>query len=282
MNNKTRQAITYSTAVILVAVMAIAFYGCSTEENIRDDSASLQQNEQTVQENKTDAEREFEDPKALEVQNFGWTLNDEGYVNFAIEISNPNDYVEAMEPSITVTVLDENNQKVAEETTTISAIKPQDVYCMSYVANKDAQASSNAVGKIANVAVSVSVTDEGWKIYDGSDTDVTTEIGYVLADQNSSPSEIDGVTVFSGKIAVNTDEGQPVNKADSALDKDSALPAYVNIVLYGNDDRIVGGYYDIVDVPLNGDVVDYAVYAFDAPTYQSYKVFVRPYDYAVQ
>lgn len=281
MNNKTRQAIACSIAAILVVTMTMTFCGCTTEENIRDGSALMQQNEQAVQQDKTNAESELEAPKALEVQNFGWTLNDEGYVNFAIEINNPNNYVEAMEPSITVTVLDENNQKIAEETTTISAIKPKDVYCMSYVANKDAQANGKAAGEIADLAVSVSVADEGWKIYDGSDTDVTTEIGYVLADQNSSPSEIDGVTVFSGKIAVNTDEGQPINRTDSALDKDSALPAYVNIVLYGNDDHIAGGYYDVVDVPLNGDVVDYTVYAFDAPAYQGYKVFVHPYDYNV-
>lgn len=278
--------------VVLMVAMLIYASGCAnevahnSEENSSNASTNTQSNGATDANTSnsavSEAESELLSPTALEVTNFGWTLSAEGYVNFAVAIRNPNNYVEAMAPSITIATLDKDNNKITEERTLISAIRPQQTYEVSYIANKDAQASPDVASRIVNVTVAVTVADDGWGIYDPNDEDITTETEYVVTEQAVVPSDVDGVNAFTGKVSINTEEGQAVTQLDDETVANGAFPSYVNVILYGENEQIVGGYYDVYDVPLNGDPIDYSIYAFNAPQYANYKVFVHPYDYIVK
>lgn len=286
----TRKTITTcAISAAAAAALAFALAGCaSTPSNTAssddaDNSAQAAANAEAISDasDGSAAEAELENPADLQVTDFGWTVTDDGYVNFAVAIFNPNKYIEAEDPIMHIKVLDASNHVICDESTQISAIRPMSTYEMSYVANKDADGNQVNKDQIADVSIAVEVADDEWAAYDENDSDITTEINYAIANQNVVASDVDGVDEFQGRIAVLTDEGEAVNKLPDAVADSETIPTYVNIILYGLDGSIVAGYYDVYDVPLNGDVIDYSVYAFNAPEYNGYKVFVHPYDYEI-
>ena len=52
----------------------------------------------------------------------------------------------------------------------------------------------------------------------------------------------------------------------------------VNTVLYDENEKMLGGYFDIVELN-DADGEPFQIYMIDAPEYNSYQVFVSPYVY---
>ncbi len=205
------------------------------------------------------AEQEAANPAELQIVDSGWFAADNGMVDFAVEVQNPNHTVEAVDPVIEVVGKDDSGNVLFDETIETPGVLPDSTYYYSYVAGSTADASANSteVVKPATVEFSISTPEGSWQATDQKLGDV-----YTVQDNGATDTQF-GAKEFTGTVT-----------ASESLD--GATQSRVDVVLLDQDGKIEGGYFKIVDTQ-PGQAADYDIYAVGAPEYASYAVYASPW-----
>lgn len=206
------------------------------------------------------AQQEAAHPAELQIVDSGWFVSDNGMVDFAVEIQNPNQTVEAVEPVIEVVGKDDAGNVLFDEKIETPGVLPNSTYYYSYVAGMTAQngTADEEVVKPATVDFTVTTPEGSWETTDESLANV-----YTVQDNGAKDSEF-GAKEFTGTVT-----------ASKSLDK--ATQSRVDVVLLDKDGHIEGGYFKIVDTE-PGKAADYDIFAIDAPDYASYAVYASPWN----
>lgn len=205
------------------------------------------------------AEQEAASPAELQIVDSGWFAADNGMVDFAVEVQNPNHTVEAVNPVIEVVGKDESGNVLFDETIETPGVLPDSTYYYSYVAGSSANASAEATETVKPATVDFTITtpEGSWKATDQKLGDV-----YAVTDGGVSDTEF-GAKEFKGTVT-----------ASEQLD--GADQSRVDVILLDKDGNIEGGYFKIVDTTA-GQAADYDIYAVGAPEYASYAVYASPW-----
>ena len=219
-----------------------------------------QTDEQTdVEVTEATAEEEAANPAELQIVDSGWFASDNGMVDFAVEVTNPNHTVEATDAIIEVVGKDDAGNVLFDETIETPGVLPDSTYYYSYVAGSTANSSamSNEVVTPTTVEFSISTPEGSWAATDQKLADV-----YTVQDNGANDTQF-GAKEFTGTVT-----------ASEALD--GATQSRVDVVLLDADGNIEGGYFKIVDTT-PGQAVDYDIYAVGAPDFASYAVYASPW-----
>lgn len=111
------------------------------------------------------AEQEAANPAELQIVDSGWFVADNGMVDFAVEVQNPNKTVEAVDPVIEVVGKDDGGNVIFDETIETPGVLPDSTYYYSYVAGSTANSSatSTEVVKPATVEFAITTPEGSWK-----------------------------------------------------------------------------------------------------------------------
>lgn len=205
------------------------------------------------------AEQEAAAPAELQIVDSGWFVADNGMVDFAVEVQNPNHTVESIDPVIEVVGKDDAGNVIFDESIQTPGVLPDSTYYYSYVAGATTNGTGNAeeVVKPATVEFSISTPEGSWQATDEKLSDV-----YTVQDNGVTDSDF-GAKEFTGTVT-----------ASEALD--GATQSRVDVVLLDGNGKIEGGYFKIVDTQ-PGQAANYDIFAIDAPDYASYAVYASPW-----
>lgn len=215
--------------------------------------------QQTAPATEATAEQEAASPAALQIVDSGWFAADNGMVDFAVKVQNPNQTVEAVDPVIEVVGKDEAGNVIFDETIETPGVLPDSTYYYSYVAGSTAKAADDATETVKPATVDFSITtpEGSWKATDQKLGDV-----YAVTDGGAADTQF-GAKEFTGTVT-----------ASESLD--GAEQSRVDVILLDKDGKIEGGYFKIVDTE-PGQAADYDIYAVGAPEFASYAVYASPW-----
>lgn len=162
------------------------------------------------------AEQEAANPAELQIVDSGWFAADNGMVDFAVKVQNPNKTVEAIDPVIEVVGKDDSGNVIFDETIETPGVLPDSTYYYSYVAGSTADSSANSteVVKPATVEFSITTPEGSWEATDQKLADV-----YVVQDGGAADTQF-GAKEFTGTVT-----------ASESLD--GATQSRVDVVLLG-------------------------------------------------
>lgn len=259
--------------VALSGLFAVSLVGCAAQSSQTAPAGSEQavvQTEETQgpaagqaavdeQADAATAEQEAANPAELQIVDSGWFAADNGMVDFAVKVQNPNKTVEAIDPVIEVVGKDDSGNVIFDETIETPGVLPDSTYYYSYVAGSTADSSANSteVVKPATVEFSITTPEGSWEATDQKLADV-----YAVQDGGATDTQF-GAKEFTGTVT-----------ASESLD--GATQSRVDVVLLDQDGKIEGGYFKIVDTE-PGQAADYDIYAVGAPQYASYTVYASPW-----
>lgn len=267
----------YMGWVALSGLFAVSLVGCAAQSSQTAPAGSEQAVVQTEEtqgpaagqaavDEQTDAEadaataeQEAANPAELQIVDSGWFAADNGMVDFAVKVQNPNKTVEAIVPVIEVVGKDDSGNVIFDETIETPGVLPDSAYYYSYVAGSTADSSANSteVVKPATVEFSITTPEGSWEATDQKLADV-----YAVQDGGATDTQF-GAKEFTGTVT-----------ASESLD--GATQSRVDVVLLDQDGKIEGGYFKIVDTE-PGQAADYDIYAVGAPQYASYAVYASPW-----
>lgn len=109
--------------------------------------------------------QEAANPRELQIVDSGWFAADNGMVDFAVKVQNPNKTVEAIDPVIEVVGKDDSGNVIFDETIETPGVLPDSAYYYSYVAGSTADSSANSteVVKPATVEFSITTPEGSWR-----------------------------------------------------------------------------------------------------------------------
>lgn len=259
--------------VALSGLFAVSLVGCAAQSSQTAPAGSEQavvQTEETQgpaagqaavdeQADAATAEQEAANPAELQIVDSGWFAADNGMVDFAVKVQNPNKTVEAIDPVIEVVGKDDSGNVIFDETIETPGVLPDSTYYYSYVAGSTADSSANSteVVKPATVEFSITTPEGSWEATDQKLADV-----YAVQDGGATDTQF-GAKEFTGTVT-----------ASESLD--GATQSRVDVVLLDQDGKIEGGYFKIVDTE-PGQAADYDIYAVGAPQCASYAVYASPW-----
>ena len=99
---------------------------------------------------------------------------DNGMVDFAVEVQNPNKTVEAVDPVIEVVGKDDGGNVIFDETIETPGVLPDSTYYYSYVAGFIANRPISKVVKPATVEFAITTPEGSWRATDQTLADVYT------------------------------------------------------------------------------------------------------------
>lgn len=205
------------------------------------------------------AQQEAASPAELQIVDSGWFVADNGMVDFAVKVQNPNHTVEAVDPVIEVVGKDDGGNVLFDETIETPGVLPDSTYYYSYVAGSTANSSATStdVVKPATVDFTIKTPEGSWKATDQKLGDV-----YAVQDKGATDTQF-GAKEFTGTVT-----------ASEQLD--GADQSRVDVILLDQNGKIEGGYFKIVDTEA-GKAADYDIYAVGAPQFASYAVYASPW-----
>ena len=264
----------YMGWVALSGLFAVSLVGCAAQSSQTAPAGSEQavvQTEETQgpaagqaavdeQADAATAEQEAANPAELQIVDSGWFAADNGMVDFAVKVQNPNKTVEAIDPVIEVVGKDDSGNVIFDETIEAPGVLPDSTYYYSYVAGSTADSSANSteVVKPATVEFSITTPEGSWEATDQKLADV-----YAVQDGGATDTQF-GAKEFTGTVT-----------ASESLD--GATQSRVDVVLLDGNGKIEGGYFKIVDTQ-PGQAADYDIFAVGAPDYTSYAVYASPWN----
>ena len=174
--------------VALSGLFAVSLVGCAAQSSQTAPAGSEQavvQTEETQgpaagqaavdeQADAATAEQEAANPAELQIVDSGWFAADNGMVDFAVKVQNPNKTVEAIDPVIEVVGKDDSGNVIFDETIETPGVLPDSTYYYSYVAGSTADSSANSteVVKPATVEFSITTPEGSWEATDQKLADV--------------------------------------------------------------------------------------------------------------
>ena len=258
--------------VALAGLFAVSVAGCAAPatstapagseqavEQAQDEGPAAEQAATDEQVDAATAEQEAASPAELQIVDSGWFAADNGMVDFAVEVQNPNHTVEAVNPVIEVVGKDDAGNVIFDETIETPGVLPDSTYYYSYVAGSTANASaeSTEVVKPATVDFTITTPKGSWEATDQKLGDVYTVTDGGAADTDFGAKEFKGTVTASEQL-------------------DGADQSRVDVILLDKDGKIEGGYFKIVDTEV-GQAADYDIYAVGAPEFASYAVYASPW-----
>lgn len=228
-------------------------------EQAQDEGPAAEQAATDEQVDAATAEQEAASHAELQIVDSGWFAADNGMVDFAVEVQNPNHTVEAVNPVIEVVGKDDAGNVIFNETIETPGVLPDSTYYYSYVAGSTANASaeSTEVVKPATVDFTITTPEGSWEATDQKLGDVYTVTDGGAADTDFGAKEFKGTVTASEQL-------------------DGADQSRVDVILLDKDGKIEGGYFKIVDTEA-GQAADYDIYAVGAPEFASYAVYASPW-----
>lgn len=256
---------------VLAGLFAMGLAGCSVQSAVAPSGSEAGDGQgvetQVVSIDQLDAdeaaeiaEQESTSPAALEIVDSGWFAADNGMVDFALAVQNPNHTVEATDAVIEVIGKDDAGNLLFDETIETPGILPESTYYYSYVAGSTAVEPNNGDDEVvlpATVEFSISTPEDAWKA-----TDETLAEVYTVQDNGAADTRF-GAKEFTGTVT-----------ASESLD--GAVQSRVDVVLLDGEGHIEGGYFKIVETS-PGQSVDYDIYAVGAPDFASYAIYASPW-----
>ena len=187
------------------------------------------------------AEQEAANPAELQIVDSGWFVADNGMVDFAVKVQNPNKTVAAVDPVIEVVGKDDSGNVLFDETIETPGVLPDSTYYYSYVAGSTANSSatSTEVVKPSTVEFAITTPEGLWEATDQKLADV-----YAVQDNGAADTQL-GAKEFTGTVT-----------ASESLD--GATQSRVDVVLLDQNGKIEGGYFKIVDTQ-PGQAADYDI-----------------------
>lgn len=261
------------TIAALSAVMALSIAGCASNPTVNDEAANGQQatsQEQTAE--ATDAnteqaaapartpEEELADPADLTIVDYGWFPAENGMVDFAVEVQNTNDTMEAVAPIIHAVAKDADGNVLFEKDVDVPSVLPDSTYYFSMVTGDNSGlklAGGQSAPQPESMEFTIETPDDAWQ-----QTDVTIGDIYQISDGGISDTDF-GAKEFTGTVTA----------SDEVAGSDQSR---VDVILFDGDGNIEGGYFKIVETT-PGTAVDYEVYAMGAPDFASYQVYASPW-----
>ena len=258
--------------VALSGLFAVSLAGCAAQtdqaaagseqavDQAETEGPAAEQAATDEQVDEATAEQEAANPAELQIVDSGWFAADNGMVDFAVEVQNPNHTVEAIDPVIEVVGKDDAGNVIFDETIETPGVLPDSTYYYSYVAGSSSPtaAEGGEVVKPATVEFSISTPEGSWQATDQKLADV-----YTVQDNGATDSDF-GAKEFTGTVT-----------ASESLD--GAAQSRVDVVLLDGNGKIEGGFFKIVDTQ-PGQAADYDIFAIDAPDYASYAVYASPWN----
>lgn len=257
--------------VAFAGLFALSLAGCTaaqTEQPTAPDNGTpaaveaVEETEEVVTAEPADeatAEQEAANPAALQIVDSGWFAADNGMVDFAVKVQNPNKTVEAINPVIEVVGKDDAGNVIFDETIETPGVLPDSTYYYSYVAGSTASKGTDSTtsAKPATVDFAITTPEGSWQATEQKLADV-----YAVADGGAADTQF-GAKEFTGTVT-----------ASEQLD--GATQSRVDVILLDKDGKIEGGYFKIVDTE-PGQAADYDIYAVGAPEFASYAVYASPW-----
>ena len=261
------------TIAALSAAMALTIAGCASNPTVNDEAANGQQ--ATSQEQAAEAtdattdqasapartpEEELADPADLTIVDYGWFPAENGMVDFAVEVQNTNDTMEAVSPVIHAVAKDADGNVMFEKDVDVPAVLPDSTYYFSMVTGGDSgfmMTGQTEAAQPDSMEFTIETADDAWQ-----QTDVTVGDIYQINDGGVSDTDF-GAKEFTG----------PVTASDEVAGSDQSR---VDVILFDSDGNIEGGFFKIVETT-PGQAVDYDVYAMGAPDFASYQVYASPW-----
>lgn len=228
-------------------------------EQVQDEGPAAEQAAVDEQADKATAEQEAANPAELQIVDSGWFAADNGMVDFAVKVQNPNKTVEAVNPVIEVVGKDDAGNVIFDETIETPGVLPDSTYYYSYVAGSTASKGTDSTtsAKPATVDFAITTPEGSWQATEQKLADV-----YAVADGGAADTQF-GAKEFTGTVT-----------ASEQLD--GATQSRVDVILLDKDGKIEGGYFKIVDTE-PGQAADYDIYAVGAPEFASYAVYASPW-----
>lgn len=134
----------YMGWVALSGLFAVSLVGCAAQSSQTAPAGSEQavvQTEETQgpaagqaavdeQADAATAEQEAANPAELQIVDSGWFAADNGMVDFAVKVQNPNKTVEAIDPVIEVVGKDDSGNVIFDETIETPGVLPDSTYLL--------------------------------------------------------------------------------------------------------------------------------------------------------
>lgn len=157
------------------------------------------------------AEQEAANPAELQIVDSGWFAADNGMVDFAVKVQNPNKTVEAIDPVIEVVGKDDSGNVIFDETIETPGVLPDSTYYYSYVAGSTADSSANSteVVKPATVEFSITTPEGSWEATD-------QKLAHVYAVQDGGATDTQfGAKEFTGTVTASSRWMAPRSRAST-------------------------------------------------------------------
>ena len=233
---------------ILCALLATSMVGCAARINTIGNSTNST-DVQTEEKKPETPKPPKADPSDLEIIESGWSVTEDGYVQYGIGIKNPNKDYEARLFTITVSGKDENGKILFSEYSVIGSVFPNgEYYFGTQVGNGLAPTSLDFI---------ISVSENNW--VESSDQSTSR---FVISNTNEIPGDY-GLVSFTGEI--------------STTDKSATGGVFLSLVFRNKEGKIIGGSNGFTDIATTNTKYPFEVRTFSPVEHDKYDIFAYVY-----
>lgn len=229
------------TCVIALALQAALLAGCTSEEARKAEP----ENTQPAVEQSVAAV-----PEDLQLIETGYTVDESGYVQFAVGVRNPNKDFEAQRYILRIAGKDDAGKIVFSDDQMMNFLQPEGEDWFACTAGNGTAPST--------VEFDLSIKDDNWV-----ESDHVAEAVYTIENVSEIVGDYGNVS-YTGEITANK-EWSDVGSA------------WVSAILRDDAGAIVGGCFTYVDVSKQGETVPFEIAAYDVPEHSSFEVNALPW-----
>lgn len=188
------------------------------------------------------------EPEDLEIKESGWTVDENGYVYYAIGITNPNEGYVASYPSYTITGRAEDDSVVFSDEQVLMAILPGETTYYGFQAGNGT----------APAKVEFEITDCEWVEHEPME---------------ESPFEVTNTAEVAGAYSTSFTGEVVLNDASVVEEITATDQVALTLVLRDDADEIVYGTSTFVDLPSEGQSMPFEIDTWSTlPAYAAFEV----------
>lgn len=236
--------ITRRGLLALAGASAIALAGCSSAG---DDAGSAGQQSS----GETKPSPAASEPQDLQIAESGWSVDENGYVNYAVAVKNPNTTKATAFATVTATGRAEDGSVVFSDDSFIKIVFPGETVYHGMMAGNG----------VAPATMEFAVSQPEWEDSEPLDGDI-----YSI----SNTAEVDngyGLISYTGEIASEFDP-------DKGSESDVSLISSTTVVVVLRDESgsIVYGQPTYIDTPMKGETAPFEIPCYGVPAHASYEI----------
>ena len=223
---------------------ALALAGCGSNE--QDIGSAGQQSSGESKPSLTPSE-----PQDLQITESGWSVDDNGYINYAVAIKNPNSTKATAFATVTATGKAEDGSVVFSDESFIKIVFPGETVYHGMMAGNG----------VAPATMEFAVSQPEWEDSKPLEGDI-----YSI----SNTAEVDngyGLISYTGEIASAFDP-------DKGSESDMSLISSTTVVVVLRDESgsIVYGQPTYIDTPMKGETTPFEIPCYGVPAHASYEI----------